>query len=1632
MRFARALLQFSAALSLAFLSAVALKAQDGPAPGVASTVVPDPSAGHNYLGNLTETVDPASGSVSIRISVPVPKGRGLTLPFSFAYDSNGVFVPDAPGDTWAHFKVGLASTGGWSYTIPAVASTNLSYTTTYRGHQASCGYTTNWRFVDAQGGRHGLGLFAEYGDPLYCAIQGTFSHAGITYQASIPSATNRVLRLVDADGTTYSSFSSAYGLANVEDRNGNIIQVQDLGGGAFTETDTAGRTILSSSGFGASGNTLTVSGLGSPYQLVWESPPYNFSTDWSLEQQGNYTGCAPLTALSGSLQAIQSITMPNGQQYTFLYDAQYGLLKQVTYPDGGWVKYTWGVNAQSATAWFPNSTLQPNDCMWRFGKPVLTGRTLSFDGVNTALSQTFQYSTVWPSSPSVFWTSKKTIVTTTDAIRGTTLTTTYAYLPAASGEPIPVYVGASSVADTNVPVEQTISYADTNGQVVEVVTKSWYNAQQLASNQISLNGNTPSKVTYAYGAGGQLTEKDEYDFGQSTPSRKTLITYQTFGSTPIYPGSASIFDRPCQTIIEDGNGNHATEIDYFYDGSATATPCSSATTQTLPGVGSYTGHDETNYGTASTPPRGNATEVIRKCLQSCANAVSTYTFDETGQVLTKTDPCGNANCSDMTGSSHTTTFSYADNFDTSPPGNTNAYLTKITNALGQFSTFKYALSDGQLIQSTDANSQTRSYIYNTPPSGCSFADGLRRLSQINYPDGGQTTFCYNDAVYNASTPSPSVTTTKLGSPSPNITTLTAFDGLGHTVRSVLTSDPDCSSGDRTDTTYDGLSRVYKVSNPYCTTGDKTYGLTTYTYDALGRTTQVTHPDNSTILTTYTGRTTQSQDEGNGTQRVTRISQIDGLGRLVSLCEVAPGPFVGAGGASSSSLIGSAGTPVACGQDIAGTGFLTTYQYDALDNLLQVNQSGVAARTFTYDSLSRLISASNPESGATTYSYDANGNLSTKKDARNITTTYSYDSLNRNTQKSYSDGTPTATFIYDVSIVGTTPISNPVGRLVKAIAGSAYTLNFYDVLGRVSGQWQQIPIAYPTLDASYQYDLAGNMISYTNGEFETFTNTYNGAARLISLTSSVSIYPTYQDPPNLLSSVHYNALGAITSDTLGDGETEAWTYNDPRGRLTSYVASLSGSTLYSLTIPNGGYAPNSNILAANDSVNGNWTYSYDPFNRLTGSNKNSGAAVFSYVYDRFGNRWQQNGPNSFIATFTGNNPSNPQNNNRIDGYSYDAAGNLLNDGVHSYAYDAENRITQVDSGATAAYVYNALGQRVEKITPTTIYNECGTLGTVFYFYDLSGHTIVYTENGTNGCKDEVFVGERHLVTYSPGAFFNHADWLGTERLRTTYNGAVCESITSLPFGDGQTTTGYCYHDSPVHFTGKERDPESGLDNFGARYNSSNIGRFMSPDWSSAPMGVPYADFRNPQSLNLYSYAKNNPTTYVDRDGHCFEPISFTVCVGLIGLGVELAYNHFRELHAKSENAQEAIKFEQACASSPQCDINTVHQQTVSAVREAAEAGAETALTTVPIVAPPNGTDEIIHEAGAGVVKDAAVDATKPKEQKEQKKENQPENRDHQQQRQTQEQQQQNQPPPTPTPPPTRTPPPQPCENQPRCP
>jgi RHS repeat-associated protein len=154
----------------------------------------------------------------------------------------------------------------------------------------------------------------------------------------------------------------------------------------------------------------------------------------------------------------------------------------------------------------------------------------------------------------------------------------------------------------------------------------------------------------------------------------------------------------------------------------------------------------------------------------------------------------------------------------------------------------------------------------------------------------------------------------------------------------------------------------------------------------------------------------------------------------------------------------------------------------------------------------------------------------------------------------------------------------------------------------------------------------------------------------------------------------------------------------------------------------------------------------------------------------------------------------------------------------------------------------------------------------YLYDLAGRVVTEVDRATGLVnRTELYAAGMHLGTYTNGAtYFNHADWQGTERMRTDINGFPTEMCTNEPFGAAQ----YCQGNetSHHHFTGKEWDTETGFDYFGARYYAGGLGHWLTPDWDAKPVSVPYAHFGNPQSLNLYAYVGNNPLSTVDPDGH----------------------------------------------------------------------------------------------------------------------------------------------------------------------
>jgi len=315
--------------------------------------------------------------------------------------------------------------------------------------------------------------------------------------------------------------------------------------------------------------------------------------------------------------------------------------------------------------------------------------------------------------------------------------------------------------------------------------------------------------------------------------------------------------------------------------------------------------------------------------------------------------------------------------------------------------------------------------------------------------------------------------------------------------------------------------------------------------------------------------------------------------------------------------------------------------------------------------------------------------------------------------------------------------------------------------------------------------------------------------------------------------------------------------------------------------------------------GSWNFNYDAVDRLStaaaGSNaptafQNQNAA---WSYDSYGNRTAQsftNGANSSWATYNSANNRISASSTAPGGYAPDASGNTLYDGSNRYWYDAEGQLCAVQNQAVGGlpvtqYVYDAEGARIAKGTlsaaPTSYTATCAPpLGSGFtltarYLVDLGGDQVteLNTTSGTLAwAHSNVFSAARLTATYDTnGLHYELADPLGTKRIQANISGQIEESCVSLPFGDAlncPTDPALTTSDDATehHFTGKERDAESGNDYFGARYYASSMGRFMSPDWAAQEEPVPYANLDDPQSLNLYSYVRNNPLVNTDPTGH----------------------------------------------------------------------------------------------------------------------------------------------------------------------
>jgi RHS repeat-associated protein len=920
------------------------------------------------------------------------------------------------------------------------------------------------------------------------------------------------------------------------------------------------------------------------------------------------------------------------------------------------------------------------------------------------------------------------------------------------------------------------------------------------------NMGTPTKVDFDYNSKGAVTNRREYGFqvtGNWQVRRRTSYSYKSDGDVNYFNANlwrlvTAVFVYDTQLNTNDGDDVLVAETTYTYDNYSA-----------LGGMQSYwnytwaPGH-LTSYNTTKTV-RGNITGRTDWVDVTAGTTITRLAkIDVFGNVVKAQVSCCNEK-----------NFTFSDgNYWSRPVQIMNGSPTG-TNLT---STAAYDFNTLLATSETDPNSLTMSYSY----------DAALRRTQVSLPTGATITTSYNDAAMTAS----STTNYTEGGANKSVTSSALYNGWGQVTQSVDPANGQVNVG------YDAMGRAQSQTNPF-TAGGLPGPSSTFQYDGLGRPTVTTLPGGNTVQNAYSGTTRTVTDQVN---RQTK-QETDGLGRVIKVVEKD----------ASGSLTQE-----------------TSYTYDVLDRLVQVDQGG-QVRTYKYDALGRLLFERIPEQNATIndgignlwsmkYTYTDFHAIATKIDARGAVITNSYDSLNRLTSVSYDTSsapgvasTPNVTYTYD-----TTSSSTTKGLLLTVSVGSGYSESYgYDGFNRLSSLTHTIDgMGYTT---AYQYNTISQQMQMTYPSARVVNLNHDSSGRVNSLTDQFS--------SSYVSGIGYNSAEQVTGWTLGNGVAESFGYDSNRLQMTSQSATRSGTTLMSLTYGynalagqngTGSTAGNSGqLMGVSGTINGTTesaSYTYDLVGRLATSNQtsNGASAQRRFAYDRWGNRtgvWNATSGGTQIQTITlqqsGGLPTNRIATVNSTSYSYDSAGNMTNDGAHSYTYDAENRVVSVDGGA-ATYSYDQRNWRVKK-----------SVGSGLTHYVWEGGQVLAEHNGSTGTVivDYIYAAGRMIAKQESGVRRYFLSDRLSVRMTLDTSGNVVGRQAHLPFGEDFAESGT---QQKHHLTSYERDAESGMDYAVNRYHNSSVGRFSSVD----PIVRNIAD---PQSLNRYSYVQNDPINLVDPDG-----------------------------------------------------------------------------------------------------------------------------------------------------------------------
>ncbi|PIF75062.1 RHS repeat-associated protein [Variovorax sp. 54] len=606
----------------------------------------------------------------------------------------------------------------------------------------------------------------------------------------------------------------------------------------------------------------------------------------------------------------------------------------------------------------------------------------------------------------------------------------------------------------------------------------------------------------------------------------------------------------------------------------------------------------------------------------------------------------------------------------------------------------------------------------------------------------------------------------------------------------------------------------------------------------------------------------------------------------------------------------------------------TLKYNALDAVTEAKDFKGVVTGYTRDAQGNATAETSADTGGASTQYDSLGLPSQITDAMGQATTIARDLLGRPTSLVFADG-KTTTLRYDLT-------ATSKGYLSEVIDRSGTTEYTRDAFGRVTLKKQTLANG-GVQQVSYGYNANGTLasIGYPNGA--TLAHQYDATGRLAGLNWNGS---------PLVTGIAWNPLGQPTAwqwafAAAPPASVAASRVYDTAGRLTgtefsSYVYAAAGRiTGLTQNLYRPGDADPMHTTVANGNVT--WSVGYSPVGRITGFDATSNTASFGY--DANGNRASSTrvlGGQSTQRTYTVGAASNRLTGfaQTINGasntsvtYGYNANGDLVTDGLRSYAYDAEGRLAAATTGATdisptTRYAHNALGQRVfktEPLYPPSQGDEAdpGFMQSLIAFFtrlwspatnqaEQQGYTYVYDEQGTliaevgsggtnsGGQTQYIYLptanGPMPIAAVINGATYAvHSDHLNTPRKLTDVSGQAVWQWGYSAFGEDKPTTarnrfadldvtpnpgttGVSEVKFNLRYPGQYADEESGLFYNGYRTYVPTIGRYTQGD----PIGLD-------GGWNRFGYVDGDPLSYVDPEGLAGGPPRSTPRVPIPGGG-----------------------------------------------------------------------------------------------------------------------------------------------------